>query len=134
MFGYDAEYMSRWDEVRVREAIRNGRVVLTRRQNIRACSSMIVILHDRLSDQIRQIGALYDLKQNAAPFSRCNTCNSILAEVSREEVKGLVPEYVQATQEFFARCPTCGRIYWKGTHFDNARVLMDSLMETGCRT
>jgi hypothetical protein len=94
----------------------------------------MVITHDMLPDQIRQLGEYIDLKKFSAPFSRCNICNSVLIGVSREELKGRVPEYVYATQTTFSRCSSCGRIYWKGTHFDNARMLMENLMETGGRS
>jgi uncharacterized protein len=133
IMGYDTECMTRWDNARVHEAITGGRVVLTRKRSMEGCRNTMVITHDLFFEQIRQLGKHIDLRQHASPFSRCNVCNSILVEVSREEVKGLVPEYVYATQTIFSRCSSCGRIYWKGTHFDSARTLMDSLMGAGGR-
>jgi hypothetical protein len=125
--------MPYWNDGRVHDAAVSGRIVLTKKRRMEACSNTMVITHDSLSDQIRQLDAFINLEQYATPFSRCNVCNSVLNKLSREEVKGLVPEYVYTAQEDFAKCPSCGRIYWKGTHFEHACRLIDSLMHAGCR-
>jgi uncharacterized protein with PIN domain len=42
----------------------------------------------------------------------------LLAEIGKNNVRDRVPPYVYATQELFHDCPSCGRLYWKGTHRD----------------
>jgi hypothetical protein len=44
-------------------------------------------------------------------------CNAALEEIAKSAVAGLVPPYVYRTQAQFRRCPACGRIYWRGTHW-----------------
>ena len=51
-------------------------------------------------------------------LSRCLECNARLVDRQKESVKGLVPEYVFATQDRFVGCPGCGRTYWQGSHAD----------------
>ena len=51
-------------------------------------------------------------------FQRCVECNCPLEDAPKEETKGKVPEYVFQTQEVFKRCPSCKKIFWKGTHWD----------------
>jgi uncharacterized protein with PIN domain len=29
-----------------------------------------------------------------------------------------VPPYIYLTQDRFATCPSCNRVYWRGTHVD----------------
>jgi hypothetical protein len=36
--------------------------------------------------------------------------------VDKEQVFEKVPPYVYRTQDRFAMCPDCGRVYWHGTH------------------
>jgi len=49
-------------------------------------------------------------------FSRCLECNAVLEDIDRESAFEKVPAYVYLTHERFARCPSCERIYWHGTH------------------
>jgi len=49
--------------------------------------------------------------------SRCPVCNGELREASPEEVEGSVPASVRESQEVFWRCTSCGKIYWRGTHW-----------------
>jgi hypothetical protein len=91
-------------------------------------SGVVLIKNDRLREQIRELSAVYDLGLAGTPFTRCSLCNTCLTAVPREEVKGLVPEYVYATQDVFVMCPSCKRIYWKGTHFEHTQELIESLL------
>jgi hypothetical protein len=50
-------------------------------------------------------------------FSRCPVCNGALEVADREAVRAHVPAYVAETHRTFRRCPCCGRIYWRGTHW-----------------
>jgi hypothetical protein len=61
------------------------------------------------------------LDVEGALFTRCLVCNALVEEASAEEVEGRVPPYVLSTQERFARCPGCGRIYWAATHVEAAK-------------
>jgi uncharacterized protein with PIN domain len=131
VLGFDAEFMRRWDPKQVEQAVLEGRVVLTRKSCARGRTGLIFIPHDHLPDQMRQVGTYLGIEKHACPFSRCVVCNEPLAGISREEVKDLVPEYVYATQETFSTCPSCRRIYWKGTHFERAHDLMGRLLEKG---
>ena len=45
-------------------------------------------------------------------------CNVVLKRVSKESVFEKVPPYVYLTQERFALCPSCNRVFWHGTHAD----------------
>jgi len=51
------------------------------------------------------------------PGTRCVHCNEPLLQTTAEEVAGDVPAYVLQTQTVFHRCPACGRVFWRGTHW-----------------
>jgi len=52
------------------------------------------------------------------PLSRYSLCNEVLVSAVPEDVKGLVPEGVRVRHQTFWRCPSCGRVYWQGSHWD----------------
>ncbi len=114
ILGFDTEFMSKWDEDFMKQAIQSGRIVLTRKGALSEKRGMVFISHDHVQDQLQELASFLDLKHEA--FIRCSRCNTLLVDRPRDEVKGHVPDYVHATHEIFAGCPLCGRIYWKGTH------------------
>lgn len=127
MMGFDAEYMRAWSEEKIAAARAAGRILLTRRRDFAMKEGSIVLESDFLKDQLRYLDKRLNLKENLRPYSRCIVCNVSLKYVKAQDVKNLVPEYVSATRETFARCPKCSRIYWKGTHTNRANETMRSL-------
>jgi uncharacterized protein len=49
-------------------------------------------------------------------MTRCITCNVPLVAISKTDVETHVPEFVYHRYEAFKTCPSCGRIYWAGSH------------------
>jgi len=58
----------------------------------------------------------FGIDPRAEAFRRCSRCNTILVEVSREEVAQRVPPFVYASQQRFCECSKCRRVYWRATH------------------
>ena len=117
--GYDTAYPEPGpDRTLVERARSEGRILLTRDKELAARVTDAVQVHsDNLDDQIREVAAILPLRL-VDPLSRCSLCNEILVSASVEEVKDLVPEGVRSRHRSFWRCPSCGRVYWRGTHWD----------------
>ena len=49
-------------------------------------------------------------------------------EKRKEEVRGLVPPYVYRTQDKYMMCPSCGRVYWRGTHWERMRRELEDIL------
>jgi uncharacterized protein with PIN domain len=49
-------------------------------------------------------------------LSRCISCNMLLKDVEKDSIEHRVPEFVFHTYQSFKSCPSCGRVYWQGTH------------------
>jgi len=60
-------------------------------------------------------------------FNRCILCNEALEAAGKDSVKGEAPQFVFETQENFMRCPGCGKIYWRGTHWALANKFLDRI-------
>ena len=120
------------DNALVRLALREERVLLTRDTRIferRVVTSgrlrALLIQHDAVADQLRQVVDALALEGTARAFSRCIECNEPLEQRSPDEVRTLVPPYVYRTQTAYAQWPSCRRVYWRGTHWENMRKEME---------
>ncbi|HDP25755.1 MAG TPA: hypothetical protein ENN34_09965 [Deltaproteobacteria bacterium] len=134
ILGFDAEYMQSWNEERVKTARLENRIILTRNHSLASHESAVLVRSDHVQEQLHELAASVDLKAGYRPFSRCCVCNNLLEAVSREEVRSLVPEYTYQTQERFSRCPSCTRIYWKGSHHDRASRIVSTIVSPGMAT
>lgn len=116
--GYDTVY---WrdgsDETLMAQAQAEGRLIVTRDHALarRRGVAALLVESESLPEQLAEVRAA--LPVPAQPFTRCGECNGLLEMLDRETARMLVPPYVWQTQEAFWRCPDCGRVYWKGTHW-----------------
>lgn len=51
-----------------------------------------------------------------APWTRCSACNGELVGVPKDEVVDQLEPGTRLRYEDFARCLSCGRVYWHGAH------------------
>jgi uncharacterized protein len=119
--GYDVLYNNRFEDDEIlRIAETEERLILTRDVDLhhRGGPRSLFVEDDDYEDQIRQVVSTLGLK-DACPFTRCAECNSLLIETDKESVFLKIPPYVYLTQERFAVCPQCERVYWRGTHADH---------------
>lgn len=123
MLGYDTVYIRDADGLAaVREALREGRTLLTRRRDLAGRSDLEVFLvtADDVRAQLAAAAGRFGLTFGPAVMTRCLECNLSLADVGKAEVWQVLPPYVRKTQNQFKRCPGCGRVYWPGTHYARA--------------
>ncbi|MCK5434391.1 MAG: Mut7-C RNAse domain-containing protein, partial [Dehalococcoidales bacterium] len=125
IMGYDTLFFNGSNDSRmIATALAEDRVILTRDTQImkrRVVTSgqlkAILIKSDEPELQMHQVIDSLNLDCQFKPFTICLECNQPLVERTREEVKDLVPPYVFQTQSQYMECPTCHRIYWRGTHW-----------------
>jgi uncharacterized protein len=55
---------------------------------------------------------------------RCMACGGALLEVGKEQVQGQVPPRSYAWQDRFWRCDRCGRVVWRGTHWQRIEATL----------
>lgn len=132
ILGYDTLYSTEMDDADLAHlARREGRILLTRDTRLvkRRGLRYFLLESDMLEEQLRQVVRDLHLDVNDQAFSRCPSCNGLLDVVGKESVAGLVPAYVYATQDQFKRCPRCGRLFWRGTHWDRMKERLAKLDE-----
>jgi uncharacterized protein with PIN domain len=125
LMGYNARFFRGGSDAElVALALKEGRIIVTRdtlimqrRLVTKGKLKALLIESDQPMKQIHQLIDSLHLDYRFNPFSLCLECNQPLVERKKAEVKELVPPYVFKTQEQFRQCPSCQRIYWRGTHW-----------------
>jgi len=122
-FGFDVVYDPFAEDAWVAsQAQDSGRILLTRDTGLRYVygARILFIQSDHVAEQLRQVVEETPLNLNLAqPLTRCTVCNGALVTASRGEVWERVPPFIYLTQERYAACPDCRRVYWMGTHVAN---------------
>jgi uncharacterized protein with PIN domain len=69
------------------------------------------------AEQLEQFLELTGLRPDPNMLlTRCLICNVRVRKVSRQQVCGKVPEQVFDIFSDFTECPSCGRVFWEGSH------------------
>ena len=122
--GYDAAWVEGIDDAElVRRALAEGRILLTadtrlvehgaiRSGRVRA----ILVPHAR--DKIEQLRFVLSALGLARREPRCMACGGGLVEVPKHEVMGEAPPLAYRNCDRFWRCGRCGKLLWRGTHWD----------------
>lgn len=138
IMGYDALFFKDIeDSILVDIALREGRVILTRdtqimkrrvitKDQVKAC----LLQHDDPKKQLSQVITELKLDCYLKQFTRCLECNEELLSKTKEDIKELVPPYVFRTQTQYMQCPSCQRIYWRGTHWQRMKEELDKIAQT----
>lgn len=123
ILGYDAAYSAGLEDRELaRRARAEGRVLLTRDMRLarRRGLQALLVESELLEEQLRQVIKEFGLCADES-HTRCSLCNVPLEAIPKAEVESRVPPYVWQTQEHFMLCPECGRLYWRGTHWQRMR-------------
>jgi len=125
ILGYDAV----WDldsrtHALIRLANREGRVFLTRNTRLPdqypTPNRVLVIPSTEPVEQLREVVRTYGLDTGARLFSKCIRCNVFLEEAAdKETIRDAVHPNVYARYDRFYLCPSCGTVFWKGSHVRN---------------
>lgn len=107
------------------------RMILTRNLNLLRHGSTQYGYWVRSEDpdqQLDEVLSRFDLFEMIQPFSRCMACNGMLDEVSPEEVREEVPPKVREWCDQYHRCKDCGKVYWKGSHYDKLKEKVERVI------
>ncbi len=133
VLGFDVLYFRRaGDDELLNIARKEGRALLTRDTGLfeRARGgSRLFIESEDWEKQVVEVLRTFGLGGEAAPYSRCLECNRVLKPLSRESARNLVAPFVLEKAEAFALCPECGKVFWKGTHFDDMGEKIDRILK-----
>lgn len=130
--GFDSLFSAFFnDREIIEEAVRESRVILTRDRlllkNATAATGYLVKSQYH-EEQLREVFEALRLREHVRLFSRYITCNAVLEEVKKEEIADRLLADTKKYFSVFRRCPGCDRIYWEGSHYDNMKKSLASLL------
>ncbi|WP_054840063.1 Mut7-C RNAse domain-containing protein [Thermococcus sp. JCM 11816] len=122
LYGYDTLYGIVEDEVIIRKALEDDRIILTRdsglaeRARTAGGARVFLLSSNSLEGQVEELKKLgVEFRELFPANARCPPkCNGLIVRIPKEEVKGKVPESVYERYEEFYVCKNCGQIYWPG--------------------
>lgn len=123
MLGFDTLYSNCYKDSEIAEiSAEENRIVLTRDRGLLKRSIIkrgYLVRSENPDEQLDEVLKRFDLTRTIKKLSRCLNCNGKLYKVDKEEIiDELEPKTVRYFNEF-TRCTDCGKIYWKGSHYNN---------------
>jgi hypothetical protein len=132
MLGFDSAWRNDFpDDELAQVAHDEARILLTRDVGCLKRSPVIWGYFVRGTDpaaQIREVMGRFDLAPGVQLFRRCMKCNALVEPVEKDAIRDALPQGTALYFDEFHRCRDCGRIFWKGSHYERMRSLIDELM------
>jgi uncharacterized protein with PIN domain len=133
--GFDSLYDNRWeDRTLSRLARQDGRILLTRDRGLLMRAEVThgyCLRSPHPPAQLSEVLARFDLGRRLSPFSLCLVCNRGLQRLPRRRARERVPAAVARRYRRFRACPQCGRVYWRGSHWERMRRFLELAKKTG---
>jgi len=122
LLGFDVAGSSSFSDDRIAEmAESESRIVLTRDTTLLKRRKIVFarrIRSDLPYDQVVEVIDFFGLRDQTAFFSRCTRCNQPLKPVAKTDILDrLEPRTRKYFFDFF-QCPACGKVFWKGSHYE----------------
>ncbi len=131
MLGFDTLYRNNLeDQEIINISLADQRIILTRDLLILKNGQVTHGYFVRETAPLKQISEIvrrFDLKDRMNPFHRCIECNGVIEKVEKTIIDSkLKPNTRKAFQEFY-QCRSCGKVYWKGSHYDRMMKVVEGL-------
>jgi len=142
MIGYEATYLNDYgDSDLLSIAKRDSLTLLTSDQELYRTAvgrgiECFLVEGRTEAERLAALADRYELDLRIdTTVSRCPVCGSPLREISKNDVKELVPPATFNVYQTFWVCnnPACGKVYWQGSHWkkieytlETARKILDN--------
>jgi uncharacterized protein with PIN domain len=137
LLGFDTAYGDSSEDRDLAAVSREqGRTLLTRDRGLLKRSAVThgYFVRGRLPRrQIVEVMRRFDLVRNVTPFTRCLSCNGPLTPVAKADVLDRLPPLTAELHDTFWTCGRCGRVYWRGTHYERLQALVDDVLDRARR-
>jgi uncharacterized protein with PIN domain len=113
--------------------IRERRALLTRDRRLLMHRVVQTGYYPRSQHPIEQTVEVikrFNLAEKLAPFQRCLRCNERLNWAAKETVLEKLEPLTRLYYHDFRRCPKCGQIYWRGSHFERLASRVEAIIES----
>lgn len=132
MLGQDVKYSTQYeDEELVAIAEKEHRVLLTR--DLELCRRALAKGVDAFqvagkteAEKLAELAKRFDFSLKIdMKRSRCPKCNAKILLTPKEQVADKVQKNTFAYYSEFWECPSCGHVYWQGSHWKRISATLD---------
>ncbi len=131
LLGFDCLYTNNaHDGDLARTSNQDNRTLLTRDRGLLKHS---VVSHGYFVRNIEPVAQTievvrrFDLFDAVQPFRRCLRCNGLVTAVPKATVLDQLLPKTRLYFDEFHRCETCGRVYWRGSHYERMQRIVDTV-------
>ena len=129
--GFDTLYRNDYTDVQIVQIAQSEhRIVLTRDSGIlkyNAVTHGYWVRSVTAREQLREIVRRFDLCRSFKPFSRCPVCNGIVENIDKSKIIDMLEPKTKQFYEEFSRCGNCGKLYWKGSHYEKLTKMIHDI-------
>ncbi len=133
LLGFDALYANDFQDDTLAElSSRERRILLTRDRGLLKRSKVThgyFVRQTRPREQLLEVLRRFDLRGLIVPFRRCIRCNGSLAPVSKGSILDRLPPRTRDYYDEFRLCQGCGKIYWKGSHYQRMLEFIRDILQ-----
>lgn len=134
MTGLDVLYNNKYDDEEiVKISAGERRAILTKDRGILKRNDVTHgywVRSTKVKEQLREVISRFDLNKELKEFSRCIECNTKLKKISKGKIIDELPPKVAAWHNEFFCCPSCNKIYWKGSHYQRMLSAIEEVKES----
>ena len=131
MLGFDCLYRNDYEDEELAEtAHREERILLSRDRRLLMRKAVAFGYCLRSLDSLQQLTEViqrFELTKRIIPFHRCLRCNHPLEPVAKEAVVDRLEPLTKLYFDEFQICPACKQIYWKGSHYEKMKELIEQM-------
>ncbi|MFC1508815.1 Mut7-C RNAse domain-containing protein [Candidatus Omnitrophota bacterium] len=121
MLGFDTLYENSHDDFTiVRLSSEQKRIILTRDTGLMKMKEVTHgyrIRSENPEDQVVEVLQRFDARSSVKPLCRCLVCNGLIIKIAKEDIIHLLEEKTKRYYDEFYQCPSCQKVYWKGSHY-----------------
>ena len=123
MGGFDTLYSNLYKDKEIAEiSARENRILLTRDRDLLKRSIIQRghwIRSQNAVHQYQDVLERFDLTDSVSLYSRCPQCNGNLLQADKKDILDRLAPKTAMYYDNFKTCDSCGKIYWKGSHYYN---------------
>ena len=136
LLGFDTDYKAfRDDRTLAKISSDEHRILLTRDRQLLMRKMVqwgLIIRSDDSKEQILEVLDRIDLRNDIHPFTRCLSCNGIIKSLTIDSaefelLRTSIPPKVLNWCSEFNYCPSCKKVYWKGSHYESLMRRIEGL-------
>lgn len=135
LFGFDTLYRNDYtDKELIKLSLQEDRILLTRDNALarsKLLKKVLLIQSEEIREQIIEVLSKIEISLDLLSLKpRCPVCNGETESITKEEIKGEIPDYVLFSSQEFIICKSCGKIYWQGTHKEKIDKIKKEILKS----